>query len=151
MRLVRPIGLLVIGAFAGFAGAGVLLRRALPSRGNAQSDELSLAAIFNGIELESHARAFRGGSMLTWFGGIAVDLRQASLAPEARLALTTVFGGIAIRVPEGWRVESNLRSVAGGVAVDAPEPEDESAPRLVLDGMALLGGIAVRAAAASEE
>ena len=149
MRLVRPIGLLVIGAFAGFGGAGVLLRRALPSRGNAQSDELLLAAIFNGIELESHARAFRGGSMLTWFGGIAVDLRQASLAPEARLALTTVFGGIAIRVPEGWRVESNLRSVAGGVAVDAPEPEDESAPRLVLDGTALLGGIAVRAAAAS--
>ena len=129
----------------------MLLRRALPSRGEAESDEVALAAIFNGIELRSRASAFRGGSMLTWFGGIAVDFREATLAPEARLTLTTVFGGIALRVPAGWRVESSLRAVGGGVAIDAPKPEDSSAPRLVLDGIALLGGIAIRSGPVSED
>jgi hypothetical protein len=147
VRLFRAIGLLAAGVFAGFAAAAVLLRRALPSRGDAESDELALAAVFNGIELESHATAFRGGSMLSWFGGIAVDLREATLAPEARLSLTTVFGGIAIRVPPGWRVQSDLRAVAGGMSVDAPEPDDPQAPRLVLDGVALVGGIDVRSGA----
>jgi hypothetical protein len=145
VRLIRAIGLLGAGAFAGFAAAAALLRRALPSRGDEQSDDVALAAIFNGIELESRAEAFRGGSMLAWFGGIAVDLRDAALAPDARLSLTTVFGGIAIRVPPGWRVESELRALAGGVSVDVPDPEDEQARRLVLDGVALLGGIDVRA------
>jgi hypothetical protein len=145
VRLIRAIGLLGAGAFAGFAAAAALLRRALPSRGDEQSDDVALAAIFNGIELASRAEAFRGGSMLAWFGGIAVDLRDAALAPDARLSLTTVFGGIAIRVPPGWRVESELRALAGGVSVDVPDPEDEQARRLVLDGVALLGGIDVRA------
>jgi hypothetical protein len=143
VRLIRALALVIAGVFAGFATAGVLLRRAFPSRGDVESDELALAAIFNGIELESHATAFRGGSMFTWFGGIAVDLREATLAPDARLTVTTVFGGIFLHVPSGWRVESRVRAGPGGV--DVPDAEDE-APLLVLEGVALFGGIAVRAA-----
>ena len=61
--------------------------------------------------------------MFTWLGGIAVDLREAQLAPDAHLELGSLFGGIALRVPPGWRVESDVRSLAGGVAIDVPEPE----------------------------
>jgi hypothetical protein len=83
--------------------------------------------------------------MLSWFGGIAVDLREATLAPDARLSVHAVWGGIAIRVPSGWRVVSNVHALGGGVAVDVPEPEDPEAPTLTLDGFAALGGIAVGA------
>ena len=142
---------MALGAFAGFAAAGVLLRRAFPSVGDETSEEISLAAIFNGIELKSRAAPFRGGSMLSWFGGIAVDLREAELAPDARLRVVTALGGIAIRLPAGTRVESKAAAIAGGVEVDAPEPETDDAPRLVLDGFALLGGIAVKADEADAE
>jgi hypothetical protein len=144
VRLFRLLPLVVAGLFGGFAAAGLLLSRALPSRGDAESDEVSLAAVFNGFELESHATAFRGGSMFSWFGGIAVDLREATLAPEARLTLTTVFGGIDLHVPDGWRVESQIKARAGGVALDVRDVS-EHAPLLVLDGVAFFGGIAVRA------
>ena len=50
-------------------------------------------------------------------------------------------------MPIGWRVESSATAIAGGVEVDVPEPEDDDAPRLVLEGFALLGGIAVKAKA----
>src|SRR5262249_18372323 len=102
-------------------------------------------AIFDGIELENRSKAFKGGSMFSWFGGIAVDLREAELAPNAHLDLHSVFGGIAIRVPRGWRVETRTRGLGAGVAVDVPDPEDAHAPTLTVDGLAAFGGIAIAA------
>jgi hypothetical protein len=145
MRPFRALGLITVGAIGGFAAAGVLVKRSFPSFGDETSDEVALVAIFDGIELKSRASAFRGGSMLSWFGGIAVDLREAELAPDARLRVVTALGGIAIRLPAGTRVESNAAVIGGGVAVNAPKPETDDAPRLVVDGFALLGGIAVKA------
>lgn len=123
--------------------AAVLAKRVLPSRGDETSDEVALVAILGGVNLRSRSTACKGGSMLAWLGGIAVDLREAQPAPECRLQVTSLRGGIAIRVPPGWRVESNVRALAGGVAIDAPRPGEDDAPRLVLEGTALLGGVAV--------
>ena len=82
--------------------------------------------------------------MFAWFGGISVDLRAAKLSPDgAHLDLHALNGGIAIKIPEGWRVRSNMRAVAGGVDARAPEPEAEDAPTLTLDGFAVFGGIAI--------
>ena len=113
-----------------------------------EDDEVALVAIFDGIELESRSTAFRGGSLFSWFGGIAVDLRSATLAPEAHLTANALWGGIAIKVPPGWRIESNARALAGGVAVEPSRTEDPDAPLLVIDGFAVLGGIAVGSKAA---
>ena len=145
MRPLRALGLTAVGAIAGFVAAGMLVKRAFPSAGDETSDEVTLVAVFDGIELKSRASAFRGGSMLSWFGGIAVDLREAELAPDAHLRVMTALGGIAIRLPAGTTVESKATAIAGGVDVAAPKPGTEDGPRLVLDGFALLGGIAVKA------
>lgn len=150
MRVIRALGLVALGFFAGTATAAAVVRRAVPSRGDADSDEVALIAIFDGIELASRATAFRGGSMFAWYGGIAVDLRVAQLAAEgAHLELHAVNGGIAVRVPEGWRVTSSMRALVGGVNVSVPEPPDPDAPTLNLDGFALFGGVAVGASADS--
>lgn len=147
MRVLRAAGLALLGFWAGLLTAAAVMRRVVRSRGDAESDDVALVAIFDGIELESRATAFRGGSMLAWFGGIKVDLRGATLAPDgAHLELHALNGGIKIRVPEGWRVQSNLGAVLGGVDARAPEPEGVDAPTLTLDGFALFGGVAVTAA-----
>jgi hypothetical protein len=140
---MRRLGLFLFGFYAGLIAAAALVRRALPSRGDEESDEVALMAILNGVELKSRAQSFRGGSMLAWFGGVAVDLREAQLAPEAHLSVSAIFGGIAIRVPPGWRVESNVRAFAGGVEISVPEPEDPNAPTLEIEGMAGFGGVAI--------
>lgn len=123
--------------------SAAVLKRAFPSRGDEDSDEVALVAILDGVNVRSRSKAFRGGTMLAWFGGIAVDLREAELAPGAHLTLYSIVGGIAIRIPPGWRVEPSVRALAGGVAIDAPDPGDPDAPHLTLDGAALFGGIAV--------
>jgi hypothetical protein len=145
MRLLRALLIFKLGAWAGMASAAAFVKRAVPSRGDEDSDELSLVAVFDGIELKSRAKAFKGGSMLAWFGGIEVDLSDAELAPEARLSVHTLFGGIAIKTPPNWRVESNAQALVGGVDTRTPAQEDPDAPVLTLVGTAVFGGIAVDA------
>jgi hypothetical protein len=145
MRALRGVLLFKLGAVAGMMAAAAFVRRAVPSQGDEESDELHLVAVFDGVTLASRARAFTGGSMLAWYGGIEVDLRDADLAPDARLSLHTLFGGIAIKTPPGWRVESELKAVAGGVDTRTPSQDDPDAPVLTLTGTALFGGIAVGA------
>jgi hypothetical protein len=147
MRPFRSLLLFKLGFWAGAATAAALLRGAVPSRGDEDSDELALVAVFNGIDLKSRAKAFRGGSMLAWFGGIAVDLREAELTPGARLRVHTLFGGIAIRTPPTWRVDSSVKVLFGGVDARTPARDDPEAPVLTLEGMAVLGGVAIGAKA----
>jgi hypothetical protein len=148
VRPLRALLLFDLGVWAGMLGAAAVAKRALPSRGDAESDELGLVAILDGIELESRATAFTGGSMLAWFGGIDVDLSEARLAPGAQLTLNTLFGGIAIKAPPGCRLESELKAVAGGVDARSTVQDDPAAPVLTLTGTAVFGGISVKAKAA---
>ena len=142
VRPIRALALTTVGIVGGFTAAAAVAKRALPSRGDEASDELGLVAILDGIELKSRATAFAGGSVLAWFGGVSLDLREVTLAPGARLSVNAVFGGIAIRVPPEWRLESGVSAVAGGVDV-RPGSESADAPTLTIDGRALFGGIAV--------
>ena len=142
VRPIRALALAAVGAVAGFMAAAAFVKRAFPSRGDELSDELGLVAVFDGIELESSATSLRGGSVLAWYGGVSLDLREATLAPGAHLTVHTLFGGVAIRVPPTWRLESNLQSFGGGADV-RPGSESPEAPTLTIDGRALFGGIAV--------
>jgi hypothetical protein len=142
MRPIRALLTFKLGVCVGLIAGAAFAKRALPSRGDEDSDEVSLVAILDGIELKSRAKAFRGGSMLAWFGGIAVDLRDTELAPGARLSVNTLFGGIALETPPGWRIESNAKALGGGVDVRTPSQNDPEAPVLTLEGLSLFGGIA---------
>jgi hypothetical protein len=132
-----------LGVWTGLIASAAFAKRAVPSRGDEDSDEVALVAILDGIDLKSRAQSFKGGSMLAWFGGIAVDLREAELAPGARLSVRTLFGGIAVKTPPNWRVESKLAAIAGGIEAQTPAQDDPVAPVLAVDGLALFGGIAV--------
>jgi hypothetical protein len=144
MGLVRRLLLFKLGALVGMIVAAAFFKRIVRSRGDAESDELALVAILDGVQLESRARAFRGGSMLAWFGGIEADLSGAELAPGARLSVHALMGGIEITTPATWRVESEVKAVMGGI--DTRGADDPAAPVLTLDGMAVFGGIEVRPA-----
>jgi Cell wall-active antibiotics response 4TMS YvqF len=143
MRPIRALALTTFGALAGFIAAAAVAKRAVPSRGGEDSDELALAAILDGVQLKSRAQALTGGSVLAWFGGVDLDLSEATLAPEAHLSVHAFFGGVSIRVPPGWRLESGLKVIAGGADVRSTEGESSDAPTLALDGLAFFGGVAI--------
>jgi len=142
------VGLTFITALVSAISAAILKER-LISRGEELDDEIDLVTIFNGREFVSKAPAFRGGSVLTWYGGGSVDLRDATLDPAgATLETRTIFGGFQLVVPETWQVRTNVTAIFGGVA----DTRDHSrvipdGPVLVLSGFALFGGVQVTAEA----
>ena len=107
--------------------------------------------IWGGLERAVVSKQFRGGEATALMGGIELDLRRTELAPgEQRLKLTALMGGIKVRVPENWQVTVEGTPLMGGIedsrkpAAAAAAPDTTPAGgRLVVQGLALMGGIEV--------
>jgi len=134
----------LVGLAAAIVGA-VVTKRRVASVGTDTDDEVALVAIFEPLEFESHALAFRGGTALLWFGGGDLDLRGVRLAAGgARLTVRTIFGGGRLLVPEDWDVELQVRALFGGVADIRPAYERApDAPHLLVDGLSIFGGLGI--------
>lgn len=149
MRIIRTLltlffGLFLVAGIASAVGAAILKGR-LESRGEESDDEIDLVAIYEGRDFTSTASAFRGGSVLAWYGGGTVDLRGATLDPAgATLDLRAIFGGIQLVVPETWHVERSTVGIFGGTGdgrdLDRVSPDG---PTLYLTGYAIFGGAGI--------
>lgn len=126
-------------------GAGyALVRHALSGPGAVSSGDdstVSSLALLAGIERTNRSSSFRGGSLTAIMGGVELDLTGAELAPEgAVLDLFALWGGVEIKVPEGWRVDLRVFPLMGGVE-DRSRPGDRGeGPRLTLRGVVVMAG-----------
>ena len=76
-----------------------------PGSGSGSESGDSWRAVFNSVEEQYAGQEFRGGEVETNFGNVALDLREATLAGgSARLDVNLTFGGLHLRVPQGWRI-----------------------------------------------
>jgi hypothetical protein len=152
-NLIRfVLGISLLGGIASAIAAAVAKGR-LASRGTETDDEIDLVTIYDGLEFESRAAAFRGGSVLCWYAGVTLDLRAARLDPAgATLNVRAIFGGMQLVVPPSLRVENRIRSVLGGVGdVRDPVSHAGDGPTLTLEGFAAFGGVGVTTEARTED
>lgn len=106
-------------------------------------DSFSDLAIMGGVKRTSVSQDFRGGEATAVMGGIEIDLRDAVMdRKEAVLDVSTVMGGVKVRVPQSWTVVSHVNSVMGGFKDTTRRPAEED-HRLVLKGTVLMGGLTV--------
>ena len=128
---------------AGVAGIGTV-------SGTSGYETLNEYALFGGIERRMHTNSFRGGSIVSVFGGVEVDFLSADIeGQEAVIYVEAIFGGIELRVPERWKVVFQGQSIFGGYSDETRPPLADtpgSAPRktLILRGKAVFGGINVK-------
>lgn len=106
--------------------------------------DLDLFAGFSGHEAKSTSEDFKGGKATAIFGGIELDLRNAKIKEKADLEVFAAFGGIDIRVPEGWRVEVSGTPILGGWENKTDTPKDKNAPVLNIQGTCLCGGVSIK-------
>jgi hypothetical protein len=120
---------------------------------SSSADRLHTFALMGRTRETSTAPAIHGGDITTIMGGSDVDLRQTSIAPgdEVTLEVTNVMGGTVLRVPDGWIIDFRMETVAGGIQDKRQEPpavegsaSGPAAPRLVLRGLVLMGGLVIR-------
>lgn len=149
-RTRKLIGLAALGALVlPPVGAAVAKQRFVPTAEDA--NDLRVGAIFDGTDARATSPALRRGDAVAWYGGLDLDLRDASLDPSgARLRIAAVFGSARVVVPAGWDVSVRPISVFGAVETDV-RAETGSGPRLAIDALALFGGVEITDRADEDE
>ena len=137
-----PVAIILIGLMI-ILGSGKRVKKA----GEAEDKEnyISGLALFSGLERKIRSKSFRGGSVTALFGGVDIDLKDASLSPEgAVLDLTALFGGVDLKIPEDWNVEINSTALFGGVGNKSRSENPAGEYPLRINATAIFGGVEIK-------
>ena len=151
-ELFWPLVLIGIGAVLVLQATR---RRTREATGVDADATLAIFAVLSGVKRTSTSERFRGGEVTAFMGGAHLDLRQATIPPgeEAVLDIFAVMGGCEITVPAAWTVLTPIVPVMGGIEDKrlAPLPGSgvdglgaRPAPRLVLRGLVIMGGVEIK-------
>ncbi len=105
-------------------------------------DDFSIKAFFGGAERRITSQQLRGGEVVCLFGGVELDLRDASPAAECDIRLSVVFGGIEARIPTGWQIIVTGTPILGGL--DDQTRQDGKGPVVSIHCSVMFGGIELR-------
>jgi predicted membrane protein len=108
--------------------------------------DFSKSHVFSSGEYIVLEPEFNGGEVNVVFGATELDLRKTSLPEgDTYLEINVVFSGIVLRIPDNWRVESQIESVFSGVADKRRifEPVN-STRRLILVGSCVFSGCEIK-------
>jgi hypothetical protein len=125
---------------------GMAISRAYEGESTASDDDFKLMALMSGRLLASESDSLRTGTAVAVLGGVDIDLRGATIDPGgAHVSLKAYMGGIRLSVPPTWKVYVDEDARAGGVEVEAADPETlpDDAPRLTVEAIARSGGILI--------
>ena len=110
-------------------------------------DRLGIAVVFSGTSRKVSSKTLKGGKVSAVFGGVDLDLRDASVdARPAVLEVSAVFGGVNVKVPTDWKVQIDATAVFGGSADQRKQVQagPEGPPHLNIAGTAVFGGISIQ-------
>jgi len=110
------------------------------------ADTVKIDAIFSGGKRVMKTQNFQGGEIVTVFGGIELDLRQAGMIGEsAVLEVNAIFGGVEIRIPQSWSAVVEGVGIFGGFGDNTLQPDAiPGVKRLIVRGAAIFGGVDVK-------
>jgi len=125
-------------------GISILLGRASKQPRTNSADTTNISAYFSSNETRSDSRHYQGGAISTTFGGVELDLRDAVIKDSATLNVSVIFGGLELRVPREWRIQSNVVAIIGGVDGKSNNEPQPNAPTLIINGDVIFGGIDIK-------
>jgi predicted membrane protein len=134
--LIWPVALIVL-AFS------ILFRGSWNKPKDDSEDAISAIAIFSGQNIRSVSDKFKGGEITAAFGGVDLDLRDANIEGSAQINVFTMFGGVDIKVPEGWQVRVSGLPLFGGWEDKTKKTKDAKAAVLKINATCAFGGFTV--------
>jgi hypothetical protein len=102
-------------------------------------------AVMGGFGRKITSQAFQRAELTAFMGGGKIDLRDAKLAGgQAVIDVFTIMGGFEILVPDSWSVIVEAMPFMGGIDDKTRQRVGESAPRLILRGFVMMGGVEIK-------
>jgi predicted membrane protein len=113
-----------------------------------QEDSIDTVTIFGGVQKNVVSKNFKGGELVTIFGGTELNFSQADMQQKIVLDITQIFGGAKLVVPPHWRIQSeDIVSIFGGVEDKrsmSPNINYDENKVLILKGTNIFGGIDIK-------
>ena len=160
-RHIWPMLLIILGAFFIFrprkkrcfppvkknSGLQTEGTESIADANYSQDDIVDSTNIFSGTKKVVLSKNFKGGEIVSVFGGCEIDLTQADMTSPADLEVTAIFGGATLIVPSNWAINhSETVTIFGGIGDKrriAPSP-DSPAKTLILRGTMIFGGMEIK-------
>ncbi len=105
---------------------------------------LDVTAVFGGIKKNVVSKAFRGGDIVSIFGGSEINLSRADFKNQVKIEAVQIFGGTTLIIPPNWQVRSESVAIFGGIDDKRVQLSDSPDKVLVIDGFTLFGGIEIK-------
>jgi predicted membrane protein len=135
-----PALLIIIGMALIFGGQWRFRRRFQYKRAE-KDDVLEDVSIFGGGERTIHSDNFKGGEVISVFGGSKIDLTQATISEDgAEIEIVAVFGGSTLLVPSDWTVKLEVFNIFGGFSDKRMRAQVDTNKVLTVKGVAIFGG-----------
>lgn len=144
-KLFIPFVIIVIGLrliFGNlFSGNTEKIRKKIAEK-NQTMDEF--CATFSGHRVDFSGKEFYGAELTAVFGSVKLDLRNAIIADEALIKVSSIFGGVDILLPEGVSLKVVSNSIFGGVSNKYKDAAKEKTIKVYVDAMCLFGGADIK-------
>lgn len=140
-----PAVLILLGVSILFRGRPAALPGSVRSAPASGDSSLHVHNILAGSDRRVTSQDFKGGDVSNVLGGVEIDLLEAKLAPgEWLLSVSSVLGGVDIRLPSDWRLEVQPTTMLGSVDDHTRQNPDPAGGKLLIRASALLGGIEIK-------
>jgi hypothetical protein len=101
--------------------------------------------VFGNIKKRVYSKNFKGGDVVSIFGGAEINLTQADFNGAISIEMTQIFSGAKLIIPPHWQIRSEMIAIFGGI-------EDKRPPRahydenkvLILNGTTFFGGLEIK-------
>ena len=100
-------------------------------------------ATFSGQEINPQGDEFKGASLNAIFGGIDLNLTEAQIQKDTLINVTSVFGGVDIKIPSNVNVKVQSTSIFGGVDNNVKK-YTENLPTIYVKAFCLFGGADIK-------
>ncbi len=113
---------------------------------NHKEDYLNSTCIFSGSKKIIISKNFKGGEVVTVFGGSEIDFSQADMVQPVTMEVTCIFGGTKLIIPSNWEIKSEAVMIFGGIEDKRRMQTITGQPdkTLILKGTVLFGGIEIK-------
>lgn len=118
--------------------------KGISNSNNVDNDYVDISVVLGGGEYKFTNKQLKGGSVSTIMGGCELDFRNAEMEKEEMvLEVSSIMGGIEIRVPSHWQIIMQGSPVLGSVEDKTTKPENPT-KKLIIKGSAIMGGVEIK-------
>ncbi len=106
-------------------------------------DRVHAFVIMGGVVRKMNSSHFVGGEATAFMGGVELDLRGAHAATDTVILDVLIWwGGVELKVPEDWKVTSEVVPIMAGIE-DKTKVQVDARTHLIVRGVVVMGGIEV--------